>query len=266
MSQVAAIAARFPQIRKALLFGKNDALVPITRMEYVCPEYEEYNIVLRFPRLCGFSLKLPVRKRVACFFCTNYPHQTYAAWLDFIPERCERWGKFQIANGGDCIRSAVACNPSSVYGKCDASFVGYVFQKDENEDDPSANIKMVDAIGYGHLNFILLINLAKDKADDDDNDDEDNFLHDTPPVHILAHVTEAKGVEGDGSKEILTFTQFGWSFILNITSITHIAGRVFTRGVRPAGEWAIIDRTQGLEKTNFQVEEHGSSDEEGWDN
>lgn len=118
---------------------------------------------------------------------------------------------------------------------------------------------MVDAIGYGRLDFILAITFP------DDNKGK-RFLHNTPRVHILAHVTEAKDVKGDGSKDVLTFTQFGRSFILDITSIKYVAGRVFTRGVRPVGEWAIIDRTQGLTRTDFQVDEHGSDDEEGWDN
>lgn len=40
MSQVSSIACRYPQIRKSLLFGKNNAPAPISRMEYVVPECE----------------------------------------------------------------------------------------------------------------------------------------------------------------------------------------------------------------------------------
>ncbi|KAL5632974.1 hypothetical protein ACGC1H_003460 [Rhizoctonia solani] len=262
MSQIAAIAGQFPQIRKALLFGKNDAPSPVSRMEKVYPEYEEDNVVLRFPRLHEFLLQPPVRKRLARFLCTNYPHQTYSAWLEFIPERCERWGKLRIANGGDKIRASAPCNPASVYGKRDASFVRYVFQKDKNEDDPNADIEMVDAIGYGCLEFILAIRFP-------DTDEAKDFLGDTPPFHILAHVAEAKGVEGNGTERILTFTEFGRKFILDITSIKYLAGRVHTRGVKQGGEWAIVDRAERLANTNFQVDERGGEDDdddERWEN
>ncbi|KEP45465.1 transposase family Tnp2 protein, partial [Rhizoctonia solani 123E] len=251
MSQIAAIAGQFPQIRKALLFGKNDAPSPVSRMEKPLNLWQMKKIILFFGfRLYEFFLEPPVCKRLARFFCTNYPHQTYSAWLEFIPERCERWGKLRIAKGGDKIRASAPCNPASAYGKRDASFVRYVFQKDKNEDDPDADIEMVDAIGYGCLEFILAIRFP-------DTDKAKDFLGDTPPFHILAHVAEAKGVEGDGTERILTFTEFGRKFILDITSIKHLAGRVHTQGVRQGGEWAIVDRAERLANTNFQVDERG---------
>ncbi|GAB1528269.1 hypothetical protein RhiTH_011461 [Rhizoctonia solani] len=40
MGQIAAIANRFPSIRKALLFGKNNAPAPISQMEFMYPECE----------------------------------------------------------------------------------------------------------------------------------------------------------------------------------------------------------------------------------
>ncbi|CAE6506653.1 unnamed protein product [Rhizoctonia solani] len=46
---------RFPQIRKALLFGKNDAPLPLSRIEKVYPEYEEDNLVLWFPASTSFA-------------------------------------------------------------------------------------------------------------------------------------------------------------------------------------------------------------------
>lgn len=42
--------------------------------------------------------------------------------MEFIPERCERWGKVRI-KGGDCVRSASACDSLTVYGKRNSSFV-----------------------------------------------------------------------------------------------------------------------------------------------
>jgi hypothetical protein len=40
MSQVSSIACCYPQICKSLLFGKNNAPAPISRMEYIVPECE----------------------------------------------------------------------------------------------------------------------------------------------------------------------------------------------------------------------------------
>ncbi|KAJ1300250.1 hypothetical protein OPQ81_005079 [Rhizoctonia solani] len=129
-----------------------------------------------------------------------------------------------------------------------------------NENDPDAEIEMVDAIGYRRLNCIFAITLP------DNTEEERDFLNDTPRFHVLENVTEAKDIQGDGTQTILKFTELGRSFILDITSIKHIVGRVFTRGVRPAGEWAIVDRTQDVANTTFQMEEHGSDDEEDWNN
>jgi hypothetical protein len=79
--------------------------------------------ILRFPCLRQFFLPPNVRRRIAAFFQANNPARTFHDWLNFIPERCDRWGKVQMGDSGDCIRSAVACNPQSPYGKRDTSFV-----------------------------------------------------------------------------------------------------------------------------------------------
>ncbi|KAF8748928.1 hypothetical protein RHS01_10449, partial [Rhizoctonia solani] len=144
MGQIAAIANRFPSIQKALLFGKNDAPAPISRMEFMYP-------------------KCTIRQHVARYFRTNnfrqLPRLTYHGWLAYLPERCKRWGKLQIGDGGDCIRSAVACNPSSIYGKRDSSFV----RRDENENDPDATVNMIGVTGYGRLDFILAVTFPTDQ-------------------------------------------------------------------------------------------------------
>ncbi|KAG8700183.1 hypothetical protein FRC11_013153 [Ceratobasidium sp. 423] len=51
-----------------------------------------------------------------------------------------------------------------------------------------------------------------------------------PKVHVLAHIMEAEGAEGDAANELITFTKFGRSFVLDITSVLNLAGRIFTRG------------------------------------
>ncbi|KDN35864.1 hypothetical protein RSAG8_11226, partial [Rhizoctonia solani AG-8 WAC10335] len=265
LSQIGAVSCRFPEIRKALLFGKNDVPVGenvVSKMEQVYPGYESH--ILRFPRLREFALDKHVRQRLAAYSRTNEPGYSYAAWYKFLPKRCERWGKLRIADGGDCIRAAKACNPTSVYGKRDSSFIRFSYQKDKNEDDPRASIEMVPAIGYGRLDFILAFTLARKTPPPNQQGDELDAGEDEdePSTHVLAQITEAKGVEGDATTELITYREFGRSFILDIKNVEHAVARVYTQGVRPNGEWAIIDRSQGVAHVEFGVDEHSSEEED----
>ncbi|CAE6432374.1 unnamed protein product [Rhizoctonia solani] len=178
MSQLSALACRFPELRKAMLFGKSNVPVDVSRMEEMKPGYEER--ILRFPRLREFLLKPTIRRRVAQYFHTNFPDCSHGQWLEFLPERCERW---------------VACNPLSPYGKRDASFVRYTFQRDKNERSRRKRPEMEDVYAYGRLDFILAITLPASKR----------FKIERPTVHVLAHITEADGAEeeedGEGENE-----------------------------------------------------------------
>ncbi|KEP45120.1 hypothetical protein V565_315060 [Rhizoctonia solani 123E] len=141
-------------------------------------------------------------------------------------------------NGGDCIRAAVACNPTSVYGKRDASFIRYSYRKDKNEDDPHARIKMVSATGYGRLDFIVVVPLphkTPPRKESDDSDTETNEEEEElePVTHVLAQITEAKGVEGDATTKLHTYRELGRTFILDVKNVEHVVARVFTRAVRP---------------------------------
>ncbi|KAG9097599.1 hypothetical protein FS749_005930 [Ceratobasidium sp. UAMH 11750] len=249
MVQLATISARFPEIWTALLFGKGDAPVDTSRMEFVYPEYPD--AILRLPRLRGFFLQPNVRHRLAAYFRTNDPRRTFHQWLDFIPERCEQWGKLCI-KGGDCIRSASASNPLSPYGRRDTSFVRFTYDKDINTRHRLLPAKMVPAIGYGHLDFILAISLPPDP----------DFGVEQSQLHILAHLTEAKDAEGDASTELVSYTKLGPSFILDITTLDHVVGRAETRGKKTGGEWVIVDRSSSLCPTVFyQPEEEFEEDE-----
>ncbi|CAE7160207.1 unnamed protein product [Rhizoctonia solani] len=256
MCQLSAVACRFPELRKAMLFGKDRVPVNASRMEEIKPGYDER--ILRFPRLREFFLEPTVRWHVAQYFHTNFPvgDQTFRQWLAFIPARCERWGKLRVRNiedtgPGDCIRSAVATNPYSPYGKRDASFVRYTFQRDRNERNHRKKPEMVDVYAYGRLDFIIAITLPTSK--------EFNIAE--PKLHVLAHITEAEGTEGDASSEMLTFTKFGRSIVLDVSSVLSLAGRVFTRGMVKTGEWAIIDRGESIQRTAFDIPEEAQEEE-----
>ncbi|CEL52824.1 hypothetical protein RSOLAG1IB_11169 [Rhizoctonia solani AG-1 IB] len=71
---------------------------------------------------------------------------------------------------------------------------------------------MVPAFGYSQLNFIIALTLPKDKA----------FEIEEPQLHVLAHITKAKGAEGDAMSGLVFFTQFGWSIILDVTSAANV--------------------------------------------
>ncbi|CCO33947.1 hypothetical protein BN14_08036 [Rhizoctonia solani AG-1 IB] len=291
MSQLSALACRFPELQKAMLFGKNNVPVAASQMEEIKPGYKER--VLRFPRLQEFFLKPSVRWRVAQYFYTNYPDNTFHEWFAFIPERCKCWGKLRVRNAkdtgaGDCIRSAVACNPLLPYGKRDASFIrllkkdkppptapsvwfcnlsdhvkasvfsvpNVVPQPTGTDDDTSESMaedvapEMVDVYAYGRLDFVLAIALPANQQ----------FKINTPKLHVLAHITEADGAEGDAASELITFTKFGRSIVLDVSSVLSLAGRVFTRGAKATGEWAIIDWSEDIQRTAFDIPEEDQED------
>ncbi|CAE6437854.1 unnamed protein product, partial [Rhizoctonia solani] len=151
---------------------------------------------------------------------------------------------------GNCIRSAIACNPLSPYGKHDALFIQYTFQRDKKERNRRMP-EMVDIYAYGRLDFILAITLPTSQQ----------FKIKAPKLHVLAHITEADGAEGDAASELITFTKFGRSIILDVSSVLSLAGRVFTRGVKRTGEWTIIDRSKDIQRTAFDIPEEDQEDE-----
>jgi hypothetical protein len=108
-----------------------------------------------------------------------------------------------------------------------------------------------DTVGYGRLDFLLAITLPADEY----------FGIDEPQTHVLAHITEAKDVDNDATMNLVTYREYGRSFILDVKNVENVCGRILTKGVVGRGEWAIIDRSAGVARTNFQVDEHESGDE-----
>ncbi|QRV80956.1 Transposase family tnp2 [Ceratobasidium sp. AG-Ba] len=243
LAQLSAVAMRFPEVRKALLFGKSDAPVNVSRMERVYRDYPD--TILRVPCLAGFVMQPGVRRRVAAFLRTNICRaRSHHEWMQFLPERCERWGKLRINDGGDCIRTTCARNPLSAYGKRDNSFIRYVFEYDKNARN-NGPVEMLEQTGYGRLDFILAITLPADP----------HFDIESPQLHILAYITQAKGAIGDASTRLISYTKMGRSFVLDITAVQCAVGRVETRADKPNGEWVIVDRSEGLCQTAFHQEE-----------
>ncbi|KAG9127552.1 hypothetical protein FRC07_012430 [Ceratobasidium sp. 392] len=80
-------------------------------------------------------------------------------WMQFMPARCERWGKLRISDENDCIQRACARNPLSTQGNRDNSFVRFEFDKDRNYHRQREEIDMYKQVGYGRLDFILALSL-----------------------------------------------------------------------------------------------------------
>ncbi|QRV73327.1 Transposase family tnp2 [Ceratobasidium sp. AG-Ba] len=250
MSQLTSVSMRFHEVRKALLFGKSDAPVNQSAMERVYSDYPD--TILRFPCLAGFSMQPNVRRRVAAFLKTNSKaKRTHHEWMQYLPKHCERWGKLRIGDGGDCIRCACARNPSSAQGNRDNSFVKYEFDEDLNTRFAHEKVDMVKRIGYGRLDFILAITLHPDPE----------FDIESPQLHILAQITKAKDANRDASAELVSYTKFGRTFILDVTSIKCAVGRVETKAVKRGGEWVIIDRDDSLCRTAFTQEDQEFEDD-----
>ncbi|QRV98449.1 Transposase family tnp2 [Ceratobasidium sp. AG-Ba] len=239
MSQLTSVSMRFHEVRKALLFGSSDAPVDTSAMEKVYADYPE--TILRFPRLPGFRMQPNMRKRAAAFLRTNVNlHQDFDAWMEYLPKHCERWGKVCLGEGGDCIRCACARNPSSAQGNRDNSFVKFEYEQDRNRYN-GRDADMVKKIGYGRLDCILALTLPPNA----------DFGVASPQLHVLAQITVAKDAEGDASVELVSYTKFGKTIILDVTSIKCAVGRIETKAKNRRGEWVIIDRDDSLCRTAF---------------
>jgi hypothetical protein len=110
---------------------------------------------------------------------------------------------------------------------------------------------MVTATAYGRLDYILALSLPE----------SERFDIPEPRLHILAHITEAKGTSGDAAESLVSFRQMGRSFILDVQAIENVVGRVETKGVVPGGEWAIVDRSNGSCRTTFHEVDNRYEDE-----
>ena len=73
---------------------------------------------------------------------------------------------------------------------------------------------MVNAFGYGQFDFIIALTLPA----------SERFRVQEPELQILAHITKAKGAEGNAATEFVSFTLFGRSVILDITSVLRVVG------------------------------------------
>jgi hypothetical protein len=111
---------------------------------------------------------------------------------------------------------------------------------------------MEDVYAYSRLDFILAITLPASKC----------FKIERPTVHVIAHITEPDGAEGNAASKMISFTKFGQSIVLDILSVINLAGRVFTRGLKQNGQWVVIDRDDAIQQTAFDVpeEEYGEGE------
>jgi hypothetical protein len=113
-------------------------------------------------------------------------------------------------------------------------------------------ILMIDAFGYGRLDFILALTLPTSRE----------FGIDSPQLHLLVQITEAKHAKGKAATELVSFTQFDCSVILDVSSVKCVVGWVETKGVKESGEWYVIDRSPDMCETVFRPPEHAYKDDQ----
>ncbi|KAG8688429.1 hypothetical protein FRC09_012912, partial [Ceratobasidium sp. 395] len=131
------------------------------------------------------------------------------------------------------------------YGKRDNMFVRCHYYKGRNINQPCREPGMYLATGYRRLDFVLALTLPADPR----------FGIEGPQLHIVAYITKAEDAEGDARTECVFHTQLGQSFVLDITTIQRVVGRVETRGEKATGEWVKIDRNDELCSATFHPEE-----------
>lgn len=101
---------------------------------------------------------------------------------------------------------------------------------------------MVLAPGYGRLGYVLAFELPTDKT----------FRLREPQLCVLAHITECQRLTGDATSELVSYHRMGRSFVLDVTAIENVVGRVETKGVIKGGKWVLIDRSNDAARTTFQ--------------
>ncbi|QRW09568.1 Transposase family tnp2 [Ceratobasidium sp. AG-Ba] len=198
----------------ALLFGSSDAPVDTSAMERVYADYPE--TILRFPCLPGFRMQLNMRKRAAAFLRTNVNlDQDFRAWMEYLPEYCERWG-------------------SSVLSREGIAFVVPV----------RGTLPRRRVIATTLLSDSSTIRIGTDTTAG-------------KPIWSIksAQITLAKDAEGDASAELVSYTTFGKTIILDVTSIKCAVGQIETKAKNRRGEWVIIDRDDWLCRTAFTQDE-----------
>ncbi|KAI0070886.1 hypothetical protein K474DRAFT_1737601 [Panus rudis PR-1116 ss-1] len=134
------------------------------------------------------------------------------------------WGRVRIAEGGDSIRCLSHENKT---GERDASCVRYA---------PQENV-----VAYGQLQRILQCSLP-----------QANFWENlSGKTLLLAVITPFRTNGKDATIELTTYRRVNAPVVLDIRHIENVVGRIHT-----GNQWAIVDRSDGLAKTIFTVDEH----------
>lgn len=111
-------------------------------------------------------------------------------------------------------------------------------------------VEMIVAPGYGRLDYLLALTLPQNN----------HFDITRQQLFILAHLTEAKGAEGDAANELVSYQKMGRSFVLDVKAVENVVGQVETKAVVSGGEYVIIDRSNSLCRTAFRSMKNRDAD------
>ncbi|QRV77925.1 hypothetical protein RhiJN_05940 [Ceratobasidium sp. AG-Ba] len=174
-------------------------------------------------------MQINKRKRAAAFLQTNVGLlQEFGAWIEYLPEYYEHWGKLRLGEGRDFIRFAHARNPFLAQGNHENLFV-----KDRNlYNGRPAN--MFNKIGYGTLDCILAIELPPN---------HDSGV-DCPQLHILDQITKVNDAHGDALTELISYIGFSRTFMLDVTSIKCAVSQVKNQAKRGKNDFDLYAKRQ----------------------
>ncbi|QRW03842.1 Transposase family tnp2 [Ceratobasidium sp. AG-Ba] len=245
LSQLSAVAMRFPEVRKALLFGKSDAPVDTSSMECVYTDYPD--AILRVPCLAGFVMQPRVRRRVAAFLRTNFclALARITSGCNFFQSGANDGVNCGLATGAIVFEPRVRgirlrLMENETIRLCE----WYTFRYDKNARN-GRPAEMLDETGYGRLDLYSSSLFPPIPVS----------ISNPPSSTSLLILPRPRERFGDASTQLVSYTKMGRSFVLDITSVECAVGRVETRAKKPNGEWVIVDRSEGLCQTAFHQEE-----------
>ncbi|KAI0071734.1 hypothetical protein K474DRAFT_1606422, partial [Panus rudis PR-1116 ss-1] len=157
-----------------------------------------------------------------------------------LPDYMSTWGRVRIADGGDKFRCASNASERSTEDR-DASCVRVCM---ESNFIFTTNTQIL--VAYGQLQRIIQCDIPDDAS-------WNNLKGKT---FLYAAVVPFRTNGRDATKEITTYSTTNAPIILDLRQIENVVGRVYTQN-----KWSIIDRSDGLARTVFMVEEDAVAEE-----
>ncbi|KZV98588.1 hypothetical protein EXIGLDRAFT_641451 [Exidia glandulosa HHB12029] len=196
---------------------------PVTKKEYHISSYPA-SVLMRPQRVV--PLVKADRERIARHLSVRFGANA-KAFLQYVPERIETWGKVRRLDDGDTVhaRGMVKLRRTDR----DMSFVRYALEEDKYKNRPKRKPEFVRKEYFGQLQYIYILSLPA----------LPKYKQPEPQTLLLACVTDCAGLSQPNSVGIRYYSgKMGTSQVIDLASIECVIGRVEDRG-----QVAIIDRS-----------------------